>query len=804
MSTVAAASADMEERILQPGSFVSSTRNRVSFNDGWRFHKLERTVSLEALEELVSDYGSWRQLDLPHDWGIEGDFTKEVPAAEGQRPFPGIGWYRKTFESPPESKRVFVEFDGVMRYSQVWLNGTHVGGWPYGYSSFALELTPWLRHGGEANVITVKCENEANSSRWYPGAGIYRNVWLTTVEPVHVAHWGAFVTTPEVTDDEATVRIQTEVQNQLTESTTVSLATEVLDASGMTVATAEVAGDVDGDGVRTFNQDLKIEHPTRWDIENPYLYTAVTRVSVEGKVTDEYQTPFGIRTFRFDAEKGFFLNGRNLKIQGVNLHHDLGPLGAAVNHRAIERQLEIMKGMGCNAIRTAHNPPAPEQMELCDKMGMLVVDETFDEWIEPKVPNGYHVLFREWAEKDTRALIRRDRNHPSVILWSIGNEIVGLGREEGPETAELMANICGEEDPTRPVTIANSASYADTKEAVKHVDVVGWNYRSNTGPYDEREKLSDGLNQIATESCALVSSRGVYLFPVERNVNKHEDGQVSAYDLTNLDFGGLPDDEFRAQEDCPWVGGEFVWSGFDYLGEPEPAEFEETARSSYFGIVDLCGFPKDRYYLYKSHWTDEPMVHLLPHWNWEGREGETTPVFCYTNCASAELFVNGQSQGTIRKDKGVYRLRWDDVTYQPGSIKAVAYDDDSNELCSKEIKTAGPPARVEMICDRNPIHADGRDLAFVTVRILDGEGNLCPVADNLVNFSVDGPASIATVGNGNSTSFEPFQADYRKAFNGLCLLIIRAEKIGGDITIMAQSDGLEMAKISLSTVYLGQ
>jgi beta-galactosidase len=800
MGTVVSASEDREKYTLQQGEIMSSTRSRISFNDNWRFHKLENTVSLEALEQLVSDYDAWRQLDLPHDWGIEGDFTRDVPAAEGQRPFPGIGWYRKSFPSPPAGKRVFIEFDGVMRYAEVWLNGEHIGGWPYGYSSFALELTPWLQQNGEENNITVKCENQADSSRWYPGAGIYRNVWLTTVEPVHVAHWGTFVSTPEVSDDAATVNVRTEIQNQLDQSTEVTLETEIVDAQGDVVATASTAGSVAAQGVDPFEQTLKITQPHRWDIQNPYQYMARTKVRVGDKTTDEYCTLFGIRTFRFDAEEGFFLNGRNLKIRGVNLHHGLGPLGTAVNIRAMERQLQIMQGMGCNAIRTAHNPPAPEQLALCDNMGLLVIDETFDEWLEPKVPNGYHVLFRQWAEKDTRALIRRDRNHPSVIMWSIGNEIVGLGRDEGPDTAKFLAEICHDEDPTRPVTLANSAPYEKTKDAVQHVDVIGWNYRPGTGPYDELARLADGLKQIGTEVSAIVSSRGEYLFPVERNVNVHEDGQVSSYDLTNLVFGDLPEDEFKAQEEAPWVGGEFVWSGFDYLGEPEPAEEEETARSTYFGIVDLCGFPKDRYYLYQSHWTEAPMVHILPHWNWLGREGEVTPVFCYTNCASVELFVNGTSQGTKDKFKGVYRLRWDEVTYAPGSIKAVAYDANRKELCSKEIKTAGAPAGIQMTCDRDPIQADGRDLAFITVRIEDEEGNFCPAAGNLVKFSIEGPASIAAVGNGNSMSYEPFQADYRKAFNGLCLLVLRSGDSAGEIVVSATSEGLAPTSLTMTTV----
>ena len=414
-----------------------------------------------------------------------------------------------------------------------------------------------------------------------------------------------------------------------------------------------------------------------------------------------------------------------------------------------------------------------------------------------KVPNGYHKIFDEWAEKDIRAMVRRDRNHPSIILWSIGNEILGLGTSKGAQITKMLADICRAEDPTRPVSIGNSARYDRVKDSLKFLDVVGWNYRSNTGEYNDKQKRDAGLKQIATETCALVSSRGIYFFPVKESRMQSRNGQVSSYDLTNLEFGGLPDDEFRAQEEFAGVAGEFVWSGFDYLGEPEPCE--DIARSTYFGIVDLCGFPKDRFYLYQSQWTTEPMVHLLPHWNWEGREGQVTPVYCYTNCESAELFVNGRSLGKKSKQKGEYRLKWEDVKYQPGSIKAVAYDKAGKALCSKEIKTAGKPARIELIPDRVAIDADGGDLCFVTVKIVDKDGTFCPTADNKVNFKIVGPGQIAAVGNGNSMSYESFRADHRKAFNGLCLLVIRSQRKGGKVVIMATSDGLKPAHAVITT-----
>ncbi len=776
---------------------MGNLKNRgvISFNRGWKFLKLDIKDEDINGQKVSFDDSSWKKLDLPHDWAISGPFTKKVSAAEGHLPFPGIGWYRKSFKAPAREKRIFVEFDGVMRNAKVWVNGEKVGEWPYGYSSFSFELTPLLKYD-KPNIIAVRCDNQAESSRWYPGSGIYRNVRLIIVNPVHVAHWGTYITTPEVSERSATVKIQTKVRNQTAKLQDISIENIIVGADGEEIAADEVSAKLHADSIKTLEQTLTVDSPTRWDINNPYLYEALTLVKSGDKIVDEYRTGFGIRTFRFDAGKGFFLNGRNMKIHGVNLHHGLGPIGTAVNKRAIERQLEIMKSMGCNAIRTSHNPPAPELLGLCDKMGLLVLDEAFDEWHKGKVPNGYHTIFEEWATKDLCAMIQRDRNHPCIILWSIGNEIPGLGSEKGVRISHLLSDICQEEDPTRPVTIGNSARYNRVKDAIEALDVVGWNYRSNTREYDEPKKRH--LKQVATETCALVSSRGEYFFPVKKAIDEHRNGQVSSYDLTNLEFGGLPDDEFRVQEECPFVAGEFVWSGFDYLGEPEPCE--GIARSTYFGIVDLCGFPKDRYYLYQSQWTDKPMVHLLPHWNWLGREGEITPVFCYTNCASAELFVNGRSLGKKHKEKGIYRLKWEDVTYQPGAIKAIAYDDAGKALCSTEIKTAGAAAAIELTADRAVIDADGRDLSFITTKILDEDGVFCPTADNKVSFKIEGPAEIYAVGNGDTTNYESFKAEHHKAFNGLCLLVIRSERKAGRVKITAVSDSLKSASQTITTV----
>jgi beta-galactosidase len=547
---------------------------------------------------------------------------------------------------------------------------------------------------------------------------------------------------------------------------------------------------------------MEIQNPRRWDVMNPYLYTAISRIKKDGRVIDDYETPFGIRSFRFDADKGFFLNGRPLKIKGVNLHHDLGPLGSAVSYRATERQLEIMKSMGVNAIRTAHNPPSPEQLDLCDRMGILVMDEAFDEWRQPKEAEFFRIynpLFAEWAERDMRALVLRDRNHPSVILWSTGNEIPELGTEDGKKSAKLLADICRELDPTRPVSSGIHLSIKLDRELLDIFDVVGFNYWHDK--LEDIHKKYPDKPLLVTEASAVLSTRGEYQFPVERIYNgfKHKSLQISSYDLINTGFGALPDVEFKLQDDFEWLAGQFVWSGFDYNGEPDPYEDMWPAHSSYFGIVDMCGFPKDRYYLYQSVWTDKPMIHVLPHWNWEGREGEITPVYCYTNCSSAELFVNGKSQGKKEKKKGEYRLKWDDVVYQPGGIRIVGFDQEGKVLCEEEVKTAGEPFQIGLSPDREIIQADGEDLAFVTVRITDKEGNFCPGADNLVSFRIEGEGTIACVGNGNPISLESYQSNQRAAFHGLCLVVAKSTGKAGTIRLKATSAELQADSIIVRT-----
>lgn len=772
-------------------------RVREKFNEGWKF-SLNDAENAQSPEFNDSE---WRDLDLPHDWAIEGPFTEEVSFKGGYLPYPGVGWYRKSFTVPPDAKNILIEFDGVMRNSQIWLNGKNIGGWPYGYTSFAIDLTDKIERKGN-NLIAVRVENQDSSSRWYPGSGIYRNVWLTYTNEVHVDHWGTYVTTPEITEEMAKVVVKTNLKNDKDIAVRIDMKTSIIDSEGNEISSHTLSDiTIEAKQETGVVQDLTIEDPELWDIDSANLYTAVNSIFNEGKLIDEYKTVFGIRYFHFDPDKGFFLNGKHVKIQGVNLHHDLGPLGAVVNKRATERQLEIMKEMGVNAIRTAHNPPSPEQLDLCDQMGILVIDETFDEWSKAKyaVPNSYNIWFDEWAEKDTRALLKRDRNHPSIIMWSIGNEIPDLDTDTGKRNAKILSDICHEMDPTRPVNAGIHLTTVFDSELEACFDVFGMNYWQDR--YELMHEKYPNIPLLSTESSATLSTRGEYHFPVEEIYRDyiHESKQITSYDLVNTGFGALPDVEFELQK-FPWMLGQFVWSGFDYHGEPDP--YEEgyfPAHSSYFGIVDMCGFKKDRFYLYQSQWTSGPMIHLLPHWNWEGREGEVTPVYVYSNCEEVELIVNSESQGRRRKTEGIYRYKWENITFQPGSIKAMGYNSEGDTLCQKTIKTAKPTSKIELVADRNTIDADGEDLVFITVKITDSEGNICPNAGNLVHFDIQGEGSLACVGNGDPTCIESYQLPERSAFHGLCLLVVRSTDRAGEIRIKARSKNLEEASVLIKT-----
>ncbi len=784
--------------------------------DGWKF---TRDYTPEMADVNFDDTG-WETVRVPHDWGIKGLFDKNNNGRTGGLSYVGKAWYRLAFNLPQDlsSKRVSVEFDGVMSHSKVYCNGKYAGGWPYGYSSFAFDITN-LVHTGK-NILAVSVDNKPLASRWYPGAGIYRNVRLVITSPVHIAHWGTYITTPSINKNRAEIKMQILIENHTGKRIKAELETRIFDPEGKSVAVKSNTKIVTESKV--FLQKLNLKSPILWSVNSPELYTARFTVRVDGKPVDNYETIFGIRTLRFDAEKGFFLNGEHLQFKGVCMHHDLGPLGAAVNKAALKRQLTILKDMGCNAIRTSHNPPAPELLELTDAMGFLVVDEAFDEWRIPKCKNGYNILFDKWAEKDLRAMIRRDRNHPSVIMWSIGNEIPEkFDAKTGAKTTRFLHNICHEEDPTRPTTSAfNAPEPAIENGLVEVVDVPGWNYQPNH--YCLYHLQLPGKPMYGSETASCISTRGEYYFPVEeeryymavseerRNVRRLS-LQINSYDLSSVHGGSggyIPDVEFRGIDENPFIMGEFVWTGFDYLGEswPHYLNYEEwpsrSSHCSYFGIVDLCGIPKDRFYLYQSRWADKKTLHLLPHWTWPGHEGEIIPVHCYSSWETVELFVNGVSQGVRTKHPknlmNRYRLVWNGVVYKPGELKAVAYDRKWKPVKETIIRTAEKPAGIKLLTDRKRIKSDGDDMAFVYVEIIDDKGTLCPRADNLVRFNVEGPAEIAAVGNGNPVSTEPFQADYRKAFNGKCVLYLRSTRIKGTITVTAESKGLKGDKTTIT------
>lgn len=768
------------------------------------------------------DDGSWERVNLPHDWAIAGPFTHSGGGGMGRLPTAGIGWYWKKLSIPADDagKSIFLDVDGAMSYSTVWLNGKLVGGWPYGYQSWRVDLTPYVKPGGE-NELVVRLDNPPNSSRWYPGAGIYRNVWLVKTAPIHVAHWGTYVTTPEVSQAAATVNLQVTVDNDSAHNADVSVATEIfcLDTNGqktgsVVASIAPMSLEIGSLTNAVAAGSAKVSNPKLWGpppTQRPNRYLAVTTVSQNGKTIDVYETPFGIRTIKFDPNVGFLINGEHVLLNGTCNHADLGALGMAVNFRALQRQLEMLKEMGCNALRTSHNPPAPEFMELADRMGFLVMDEAFDCWVRQKTPYDFHLIYPDWHEQDMRAQIRRDRNCPSVILWSVGNEV---GEQfTGPSGAAIGKEICDiahDEDPTRPtISAMNAAQPKDALPAV--LDVIGLNYqgagiRGAPGKYPAfHEKFPDKVI-IGSETADAYSSRGVYTFPVTNGIDAGASArwgedtaqhQVSAYEVYRADFGASADKVFASQEQHPYVAGEFVWTGFDYLGEPTPFG---SSRSSYSGIIDLAGLKKDRFYLYQAHWRpDFPMAHILPHWTWPDRVGQVTPVHVFTSGDEAELFLNGKSLGRKRKGAFEYRLRWDDVVYQPGTLKVVAYKD-GKKWATDEVQTAGAAAKLKLEPDRTDIRADGRDLCFVTLTITDKHGVMAPRADNEIHFDVEGPGEIVATDNGDATSFEPFPSHDRKAFNGMCVVIVRGKPgQAGKIKVTTKAEGLAVGTAAIKS-----
>ena len=801
------------------------TTEPVSFNEGWRFAK----GAVVGASEMDFDDTMWRNITLPHDWAIEGPFDSSYNARSGGLPFHGIGWYRKQFDMPKaaKGKHVTLHFDGAMNNAKVWLNGTLVGDRPYGYIGFSVDLSQHLNYGG-SNVIAVQLAPEDFSSRWYPGAGIYRNTWLEINNEIHVPKWGTFITTPSIAQDEASVRVLTEIKSIADADEEVGLQTVIYDPNNREVANTNSIVQTKGNTTVEAIQTARIESPLLWDVDTPNLYTAMTTIVQGDKVLDTYKTTFGIRTIEYGADFGFKLNEKKTRFKGVCLHHDLGPLGTAVNKRATERQLEIMQEMGVNAIRTSHNPPSPEQVQLCDQMGLMIQVEAFDVWQMAKVKNDYSKHFDKWHERDLRDMIRTFRNSPSVVMWSIGNEILEQAHKtKGREIAHKLADICRDEDSTRPVTAGFNYYPAPINNGLAEaLDVVGWNYKPRK--YEEVVEKHPDWIVYGSETASTVSSRGTYHLPIEK-YEKHESLQITSYDFIGPPWAYPPDIEFEALEKTPNNLGEFIWTGFDYLGEPTPYGGKDNstngywngdwpARSSYFGAVDLCGLPKDRFYLYQSQWTTAPMVHVLPHWNWKGKENQIIPVVSYTNAEEVELFVNGKSFGKKRKgmDKAPipinfidweggrytgtfmspYRLMWE-VPYQPGSIEVIAYTN-GERVATKRIHTATKPAKIELVPDRTVLNADGQDISFITVRITDKDGNLCPNADNLVKFSVSDLGTIAAVGNGDPATTAAFQSNKRKAFNGQCMLMVKTTKTSGSITVQATSDTLQTASVSLT------
>lgn len=804
----------------------AQVRSEHVFEKGWKF---SRDDSKEFSRPEYNDI-KWQSVTVPHDWAIYGPFSsmndkqKVAISQDGQKeamehagrtgglPFVGVGWYRLSFEVPEftKGKKATLIFDGAMSHARVFVNGQEVGYWPYGYNSFFFNVTPYLKIG-EKNTMAVRLENESESSRWYPGAGLYRNVHLVVNEEAHIPTWGTQLTTPVVKKEYAKVNLKTRLAIPANkEFADYRIVTELRDRNGKILVIDEKEG-TDYDE-QVFEQDFVVDTPALWSPDTPTLYSAVSKVYEGTTLKDEYITPFGIRSIEIIPNKGFYLNGVRTQFKGVCNHHDLGPLGGIANEAGIRRQIRILKDMGCNAIRTSHNMPAPELIRACDEMGMMVMPESFDEWKGEKVQNGYHKVFDEWVEKDLVNLLQHYRNNPSIVMWCIGNEVPDQWNGDlGPKLSRFLQDICHREDPTRPVTQGMDAPDAVVNNNMAAVmDVAGFNYRPHK--YQENYKKLPQQIILGSETASTVSSRGVYKFPVTRQwMKKYDDHQSSSYDVEYCNWSNLPEDDFIQHEDLPYCIGEFVWTGFDYLGEPTPYYTNWPSHSSLFGIVDLAGLPKDRYYLYRSHWNkDKETLHILPHWNWEGREGEVTPVFVYTNYPSAELFINGKSQGKRTKDMSVtvsnsadsvsmmnfkrqqrYRLMWMDTKYEPGTVKVIAYDADGKAVTEKEIRTAGRPDHIELVSDRSMIKADGKDLSFVTVKVVDKDGNLCPVSSNEISFKVKGVGVYCAGANGNPASLESFQLPKMKVFNGMMTAIVQSTDKAGKIVIEATGKGLK-------------
>ena len=791
-------------------SAYGQNRVEIELTDNWKFYRGKND------QAFAKDYNdkSWKTVTVPHDWAISGPFDKEIDkqttaitqngetkATEktgrtGALPYTGEGWYRNSFKVPSlsQKQRTLLVFDGAMSEPRVFLNGKLVGQWNYGYNSFYLDVTDQALPG-QINQLAVHLSNRPKSSRWYPGAGLYRNVHLIVKDEKSIEQWGVSITTPVITEKFSKVNIKTKLSGEH-----LRIQTQIIDKEGKVVA----SGSTDQQFGREFDQNIEVADPKLWSPESPYLYTAITKIYQGEVLKDELKTRFGIREIRYEANKGFSLNGQVRKFKGVCLHHDLGPLGAAINTAALRRQLTILKDLGCDAIRSSHNMPSPEQLELCDEMGFMFLAESFDEWAKPKVENGYHLYFDTDAEKDVVNLVRANRNHPSIVMWSSGNEVPDQWGSEGVKRAKWLQDIFHREDPTRPVTVGMDQVKATMESGFGALlDVPGLNYRVHL--YEDAYKAFPQGFILGSETASTVSSRGIYKFPVVMAKDKqYPDLQSSSYDMECCSWSNLPDDDFVLQDDKPWVIGEFVWTGFDYLGEPTPYDEHWPSRSSYFGISDLAGLPKDRFYLYRSRWNKEkPTLHILPHWNWEGREGETTPVFVYTSYDSAELFLNGKSLGIRKKNKATpqdrYRLMWNDVKYAPGTLKVVAFDAAGQAVAEEKVVTAGKPDRIVLEADRTQITADGKDISFVTVSVVDKDGNPCPTATLPLKFNVTGEGIFKAACNGDATSLESFELPTMRLFSGKLVVLIQSTKKAGTMELSVSGSSVKGGKLKLQS-----
>lgn len=787
-------------------------RTEMLLEKGWKFTKGD----VSGAEGTNFNDTHWESVVVPHDWAIYGpfdrnndlqnvvvtqNFEKEASVKTGRTgglPYVGVGWYRTRFDVEPGRQTMLV-FDGAMSEAKVYVNGKEACFWPFGYNSFYCDVTSFLNHDGKQNLLAVRLENRPQSSRWYPGAGLYRNVRVVTTGQIHVPVWGTQLTTPHVSEDYASVCLRTSVENA--GRTELTVQTDIISPEGKVVSSKKNKGYINH-GL-PFTQNFIVEHPALWSPESPSLYRAVSKIYSGDTLLDTYTTRFGIRSIEYIADKGFFLNGKHRKFQGVCNHHDLGPLGAAINVSALRHQLRMLKDMGCDAIRTAHNMPAPELVSLCDEMGFMMMIEPFDEWDIAKCENGYHRFFNEWAERDMVNMLHQYRNNPCVVMWSIGNEVPTQWSAEGYKVAKFLQDICHREDPTRPVTCGMDQvdSVLDNGFAAM-LDIPGFNYRAHR--YEEAyERLPQNI-VLGSETSSTVSSRGVYKFPAERKAGAmYDDHQSSSYDLEYCSWSNIPDIDFALAEDYDWTIGQFVWTGFDYLGEPSPYDTNAWPNhSSMFGIIDLASIPKDRYYLYRSIWNkDEETLHILPHWNWEGYEGKPIPVFVYTNYPSAELFVNGKSYGRQTKNRQTvenrYRLMWHNVTYEPGEVKVIAYDADGKAVAEKKVYTAGKPHHIELQTDYTSLKADGKDLAYVTVRVVDKEGNLCPTDGRRLNFRVKGAGSYRASANGDPTCLDLFHLPQMHAFNGMLTVIVQAGETAGNLELQVSAKGLKTARLVL-------